>query len=114
MAGKVYTLRPDVRYQKVSGKSKAEEKVSFREKMLETLETFLLVILFSLFLVASGGVIYKSFIYFKIKKEKEALLAEKTVLEERLKNLTSREIVLDKARKLGLRPPQEGDYIYLK
>lgn len=114
MAGKIYTLRPYVSYQKENSKVKAEEKGSFKERIFETLETFLIAILFSFFVLASGVVIYKGFIYLKIEREKKALLAEKIVLEERLKILTSRELVLDKAKKLGLRPPQEGDYIYLK
>ncbi len=114
MAGKVYTLKPNVDYRKVSEKGRAEEKVSLREKVLESLETLLLVILLSVFITVLGGLSYKGFVYFKIKREKASLLAEKNVLEERLKNLTSREIVLEKAKKLGLRPPQERDYIYLK
>ncbi|MGC8871396.1 MAG: hypothetical protein ACP5KO_00165 [Caldimicrobium sp.] len=114
MAGKVHTLKPDVNYQRISPRKKAEEEVSLKERIREAFESLLLIILFSILIVATAGVAYKSFIYFKVKREKNHRLAEKMVLEEQLNKLTSREILLDKARKLGLRPPKEEDYIYLK
>lgn len=114
MAGKVYTFKPDVNYQRVNAKGGIEEKPSLKERVLDAFEVFLLIVLFSVFIVATAGVAYKSFIYFKIKKEKRALISEKVILEEQLNRLTSREIILDKAKKLGLRPPKEEDYIYLK
>jgi len=115
MAGKVYTLKPTINYPAPqANKKRAEEKVSLKERVVETFETFLLVLLFSIFMVATMGVAYKSFIYFKIKREKSLLLTESSLLEEELKKLTAREVVLEKARELGLRPPTEKDYIHLK
>lgn len=114
MAGKVYTLRPDVSYRKINTQKREEEKLSFKERIVETFEVFLLLLLFSLFVAGTVGVAYKSFLYFKIKREKNTLLTERTLLEEELKRLTSQEVILSKARTLGLRPPQKEDYLYLK
>lgn len=114
MNGKVYTLKPDVAYKRQVYKEKTTQEISFKERFLESVETFILFLLISLFLVLSVGVAYKSLLYIKVKNEKRVLLLEKNQLQEQLNRLTSREVVLEKAKKLGLRPPAEIDYINLK
>lgn len=115
MAGKVYTLKPDLSYSSTLKKNQnKEEEVPLREKLLESLEKAFLFLVSILFLVLSIGVAYKTLVYFKIKSESKRLLLEKQVMEEELKKLTSREVVLEKAKVLGLRKPEAGDFIKLK
>ncbi|BAU23185.1 hypothetical protein THC_0794 [Caldimicrobium thiodismutans] len=115
MAGKVYTLKPDLSYSSPLKKNqKKEEEIPLRERLIETLEKVLLFFISILFLVLSIGVAYKTLVYFKIKSESRKLLLEKQVMEEELKRLTSREVILEKAKVLGLRKPEAGDIIKLK
>lgn len=113
MSGKVYTLKPDIAYKK-GVSEKTSQETSLKDKIIEGLENFLLILLVILFLVLSVGIAYKSLVYIKIRSERNTLLLEKKGLQEQLKNLTSREVLLEKAKKLGLRLPTERDYIYLK
>ncbi len=114
MSGKVYTFKPDLAYRKSLYKEKEKEEISIKERLLEAIETLLLFILLILCLVLSVVVAYKSLIYIKIKSEKRTLLLEKKQLQEQLSQLTSREVVLEKAKKLGLRLPTEKDSINLR
>ncbi|MFN4196872.1 MAG: hypothetical protein ACK4FM_02560 [Caldimicrobium sp.] len=118
MQGKVYTIKPDIIYKKqvskAVSKERVENEVSLKERIIDRLESVLLLILSVIFLVASVGVAYKSLILIKIKSEKRKHLLEQAQLQEQLKVLTSREVVLEKAKKLGLKPPSEKDYIILK
>ncbi len=115
MSGKVYTLKPDVAYKPTTThKEKAKEEVSLKEKLKERFEAFLLLLMIVLLLVSSVGVAYKSMLYFELKNEKRKLLFERAQLEELLNRLTSREILLEKAKKLGLRQATDRDTITLK
>lgn len=114
MQGKVYTLRPDITYKKQAAKEKVEKETSLRERLIDKLESAMLLFLGIIFLSASVGVAYKSLILIKINSDKRRYLLEQAQLQEQLKNLTSREVVLEKTKKLGLRPPSEKDYIILK
>lgn len=113
MAGKVYTLKPNLGYNRALNK-KSEETLTLREKLAEYLEKALLIFLSVIFLVLTVGVAYKTLVYFKIKRESQKLILEKQVLEGELKKLTSREVILEKAKVLGLRKPERGDIITLK
>lgn len=118
MQGKVYTIKPDISYKKQMSNAVSKERVekegSLKERIIDKLESLMLLILSVVFLAISVGVAYKSLILIKIKSEKRKHLLEQAQLQEQLKGLTSREVVLEKAKKLGLKPPSEKDYIILK
>lgn len=114
MQGKVYTVKPGVTYNAQVRREREVEKVPFKERLMDMVETSLLIFLSIVFLVSTVAVAYKSLVYFKMKFDKRALAIEKSQLEQELKRLTSREVVLEKAKQLGLRPPQESDFIRLK
>lgn len=114
MNGKVYTVKPGVSYRASTRREKTEERVSLKERVLDFLETGLMILLLSVFLFLSVAVAYKSLVYFKIKMDRRALSSEKVQLEKELSQLTSREVLVEKAKALGLRPPQEKDEIRLK
>lgn len=114
MAGKIYTLKPSLDYNYPIKGDKSIEKISLKERFLEWLGDFLLILLVVLLLILTVGIAYKSMVYFKIKLEKRTLNAERVQLERELSRLTSREVVLEKAKALGLREPQEYDIIRLR
>ncbi|MCS7150338.1 MAG: hypothetical protein RMI93_06330 [Caldimicrobium sp.] len=114
MSGKVFTVRPTVNYSYQVKKDRETEKVSLKDKIFEWGENLLLTVLAVVFLVLSVAVAYETLVYFKIKFEKRALGLEKVQLEKELNRLTSREVILEKAKTLGLRAPQEQDYIRLR
>jgi len=114
MSGKVYTVKPNVITPKRLDTKTKDESINLREQFSSALEGFLILILSILFLLVTIGIAYKSYLYIKIKKEKARVLAEKMVLEDELNRLTSREVLLEKARKLGLREPKKEEVIYLR
>lgn len=114
MNGKVYTVRPGMGYRTSVKRERVEERVSYRERMLDFLETSLIVLLLAILLVLTTLVAYKSLIYFKMKMDKRALSLERAQLEKELSQLTSREVLMEKAKALGLRPPQDKDQIRLR
>jgi len=114
MSGRVYTVKPNVITPKRLNTSAKAESISLKERFSSALEGFLLLFLSVLFFLITFGIAYKGYLYIKIKKEKARVLAEKMVLEEELNRLTSREVLLEKARKLGLREPKKEEVIYLK
>lgn len=114
MSGKVYTVKPNVITPKRLNTNAKEESITLKERFSLALEGFLILILSVLFLLVTIGIAYKSYLYIKIKKEKARVIAEKMVLEEELNRLTSREVLLEKARKLGLREPKKEEVIYLR
>lgn len=114
MNGKVYTVKPGIDYKTSIRRERAEEKSSLKDKAVDLLETALLLLLLCVFLVLTVAVAYKSIIYFKLKMEKRALSLERAQLDKELNQLTSREVLLEKARALGLRPPQDKEQIRLR
>lgn len=114
MGGRVYTLKPSLDYNYSTKRDKNTEEISLKERFLEWLGNFLLILLAVLFLIITIAIAYKALVFFKIKFEKRTLNAEKVQLERELSRLTSREVVSEKAKALGLREPQEHDIIRLR
>lgn len=90
-----------------------EEKTSFKERVKEILLNFSLILGGVLLFVLSVAIGYKSYILINLKVEKYNLIKKNQELKIRYQTLTSREVVLEKAKKLGLYPPQREDNIYL-
>lgn len=90
-----------------------EEKTSFKEKVKEIILNFSLILCGVLLFVISVAIGYKSYILISLKVEKHNLIRKNQELKTRYQTLTSREVVLEKAKKLGLYPPHREDNIYL-
>lgn len=90
-----------------------EEKISFKERIKEFVLNTCLVLSGVLFFVISVSLGYKTYILLNLKVEKHHLIKKNQELKARYQALTSREVVLEKAKKIGLVPPQKEDYIYL-
>jgi len=129
MAGKVYTLKPGGSFTKENlrpsrgggemlkptvskPKVRTEEREeSLREVLIDYLEKGALLLLTVLFLVVSVFFAHKLYQYFMVRVEKNKLSQENVYLTSELTRLTSKEMLEEKAKKLGLRPPTEKDII---
>jgi cell division protein FtsL len=130
MAGKVYTVKPgDSLIKEASRRSresrdmlkptvlkpKARSEERGEESLLEVLIDYLekgaLLLLTVLFLVVSVFFAHKLYQYFMVRVEKRKLSQENVYLTSELTRLTSKEMLEEKAKRLGLRPPREKDII---
>lgn len=130
MAGKVYTVKPGGSFMKEAShpsresremlnptvlkpKARTEErrKESLREVLIDYIEKGALLLLTVLFLVVSVFFAHKLYQYFMVRVEKNKLSQENVYLNSELTRLTSKEMLEEKAKKLGLRPPREKDFI---
>jgi len=129
MAGKVYTVKPGGSFMKEAPrpsrggvemlkptvskpKVRSEEREeSLREVLIDYLEKGALLLLTVLFLVVSVFFAHKLYQYFMVRVEKDKLSQENVYLTSELTRLTSKEMLEEKAKKLGLRPPTEKDII---
>lgn len=129
MAGKVYTVKPGGSFMKEAPrlsrgggemlkptvskpKVRSEEREeSLREVLIDYLEKGALLLLTVLFLVVSVFFAHKLYQYFMVRVEKNKLSQENVYLTSELTRLTSKEMLEEKAKKLGLRPPTEKDII---
>jgi len=129
MAGKVYTVKPGGSFMKENlrpsrgggemlkptvskPKVRSEEREeSLREVLIDYLEKGALLLLTVLFLVVSVFFAHKLYQYFMVRVEKNKLSQENVYLTSELTRLTSKEMLEEKAKKLGLRPPTEKDII---
>ncbi len=129
MAGKVYTVKPGGSFMKEAPrpsrgggemlkptvskpKVRSEEREeSLREVLIDYLEKGALLLLTVLFLVVSVFFAHKLYQYFMVRVEKNKLSQENVYLTSELTRLTSKEMLEEKAKKLGLRPPREKDII---
>ncbi len=119
MSGRVYTLKPNLSTYRPPLPSKSspkneQEKISFKERIVEAIENFLLLIGVIAFLVSTVGILYKSFVYFQLRSEKNRLMIEKNLLEKELNKMTSQEVLMNKSRALGFRAPTQQDIINLR
>ncbi len=112
MINKALHYKPDIAYS--TQKSVRKKKTTLKEKLKEFLVNLCFLFLILLNIVAAIGVAYKSYIYFSLKKEFHKLKKENEILVKKYQYITSKDVVLKKAKKLGLRPPEKGDYIELK
>lgn len=129
MAGKVYTVKPGGSFMKENlrpsrgggemlkptvskPKVRSEEREeSLREVLIDYIEKGALLLLTVLFLVVSVFFAHKLYQYFMVRVEKNKLSQENVYLTSELTRLTSKEMLEEKAKKLGLRPPTEKDII---
>ncbi|MCC6025360.1 MAG: hypothetical protein LM575_00120 [Caldimicrobium sp.] len=126
MAGKVYTVKPGGSFIKenlrpsresremlkpIVSKPKARSEESLREVLIDYIEKGALLLLTVLFLVVSVFFAHKLYQYFMVRVEKSKLSQENVYLTSELTRLTSKEMLEEKAKKLGLRPPTEKDII---
>jgi len=130
MAGKVYTVKPGSSFMKeasrpsrgggemlkpIVSKSKARSEErgeeSLREVLIDYIEKGALLLLTVFFLVVSVFFAHKLYQYFMVRVEKNKLSQENVYLTSELTRLTSKEMLEEKAKKLGLRPPTEKDII---
>jgi cell division protein FtsL len=126
MAGKVYTVKPggsfmreNLRPSRESRemlkptvlKPKVRSEESLREVLIDYIEKGALLLLTVLFLVVSVFFAHKLYQYFMVRVEKNKLSQENVYLTSELTRLTSKEMLEEKAKKLGLRPPTEKDII---
>ena len=130
MAGKVYTVKPSGSYMKEAlrpsresramlkptvskPKARTEEigEKSLREVLIDYIEKGALLLLTVIFLVVSVFFAHKLYRYFMVRVEKNKLSQEYVYLTSELTRLTSNEMLEEKAKKLGLRPPTEKDII---
>ncbi|WP_038055406.1 hypothetical protein [Thermodesulfobacterium hydrogeniphilum] len=115
IVNKALHYKPDLEYNNIKSKSKKKkEKVSFKELLKEFFLNVALLFFAILTVIFTAGIAYKSYILFKLKKEVYKLTQENQKLVKKYQYLTSRDIVLEKAKKLGLRPPQNRDYLRLE
>jgi cell division protein FtsL len=130
MAGKVYTVKPGGSFMKENlrpsresremlkptvskPKARSEERgeESLREVLIDYIEKGVLLLLTVLFLVVSVFFAHKLYQYFMVRVEKNKLSQENVYLTSELTRLTSKEMLEEKAKKLGFRPPTEKDII---
>ena len=130
MAGKVYTVKPSGSFIKETSRSsrggvetlkptvskpkariEEEREESLRDILIDYVEKGLLLVFTVLFLVISVFFAHKLYQYFMVIGEKKRLSQENAFLTSELTRLTSKEMLEEKAKKLGLRPPREKDII---
>jgi cell division protein FtsL len=129
MAGKVYTVKPGGSFMKEASrpsresrdmlkptvskpKARSEEREeSLREVLIDYIEKGALLLLTVLFLVVSVFFAHKLYQYFMVRVEKNKLSQENVYLTSELTRLTSKDVLEEKAKRLGLRPPREKDII---
>ncbi len=115
MNNKTLIYKPSVDYYHTSRKTNTKsETVSLKERVKIFLENLLILLLGISIFVLSVGIAYNTYILAKLKVKKLSLLKENKALRKEYQYLTSREVVLKKAKKLNLYPPQKGDLIKLK
>jgi cell division protein FtsL len=130
MAGKVYTVKPGDSFIKEAPRRSRESREmlkptvskpkarieemgeeSLREVLIDYVEKGALLLLTVLFLVVSVFFAHKLYQYFMVRVEKRKLSQENVYLTSELTRLTSKEMLEEKAKRLGLRPPREKDII---
>lgn len=83
---------------------------SLKEFLKECLVKSLIFVLIFLNFLSWIAFSYQGYLFIKYKLERKTLEKENTALREEYKKLTSQEVVLEKAKSLGLRAPQKEDY----
>ncbi len=92
-------------------RSKVSKKIDVKQIVKNFAEKLLMGVLLSGILFFAGGVFYRGYQWLKLRTIKQELLAEHSQLLTKYKSLTARSVLLRKAKKLGLRPPQREDFI---
>ena len=98
-------------YASSRSKARIKKQTAFKELLKEFAEKFIIAVLLMGILLSAGGVLYRGYQWFRLRTIKQELLAENKQLMLRYNTLTARSVVLRKAKKLGLRPPQKKDFL---
>ncbi|PMP66964.1 MAG: hypothetical protein C0190_04405 [Thermodesulfobacterium geofontis] len=115
MNNKATIYRPTVEYTHTNKKSKnKEEAISIKDWIKEFIVDSFLFFLGILIFVFSVATAYNTYLLIKLKVEKKSLLHENQSLKKEYQYLTSKEVVLEKAKVLGLYPPQKEDLLRLE
>lgn len=101
-------------YHTYTSKTKSEEVISLKELIKNFLINSFIFLLGILIFTFTVGIAYNTYLLIKLKTEKNSLITENKTLKKEYQFLTSQEMVLKKARTLGLYPPQEQDIIKLR
>lgn len=112
MNNKTLIYRPTIEYHQTNNRTKNKnEAISFKDWLKDFLTNCFILLLTILIFVFSIAVAYNTYLLIKFKVEKFSLIKENRALKKEYQYLTSREVVLKKAKVLGLHPPQEKDFL---
>ncbi len=92
-------------------RSRVKKRIEIKQILKNFIEKLIIGILLLGTLFCAGGVFYRGYQWFRLRTIKQELLAENKDLLIKYNALTERNVVLRKAKKLGLRPPQKKDFI---
>jgi cell division protein FtsL len=115
MNNKTLIYRPTIEHYRTNGRTKNKKEVIslkdwLKDFFINTLIFFLGITIF----VLSVAIAYHTYLLIKLKVERFSLLKENKTLKQEYQLLTSKEVVLRKAKILGLYPPEEKDFLRLE
>uniref|UniRef100_A0A7V5XFX8 Cell division protein FtsL n=1 Tax=Thermodesulfobacterium geofontis TaxID=1295609 RepID=A0A7V5XFX8_9BACT len=115
MNNKTIIYRPTIEYNYKNKKDKSkDEAISFKDWIKEFITDSFIFFLGILIFVLSVAIAYNTYLLIKLKVEKVSLLKENQILKKEHQFLTSKKVVLEKAKTLGLSPPQKEDMFRLE
>ena len=115
MNNKTLIYKPTLEYHHANRKSKNKnETISLKDWIKEILTNCFLFLLGICIFVLTIGIAYNTYLLIKIKVEKISLIKENQALKKEYQFLTSREVILKKAKTLGLYPPKKKDFLRLE
>ncbi len=100
-----------IEYPTYTNKAKSEEVISLKTLIKNFLINSLILLLGIFIFIFTVGIAYNTYLLIRLKAEKDLLIKENETLKKEYQFLTSKEMLLKKARTLGLYPPQEEDFI---
>ncbi len=115
MNNKTLIYKPTISYQNTGKRTTSKSKsLSLKDWIKEVLMNFVIVLMGIVFFVLTTAIAYNTYLLVKVRAEKLSLLKENKALKAKYQLLTSREIILKKAKALGLHPPQKKDILRIK
>jgi len=108
--GAVY--KPAVEY--TAGTLETNKTSPLKEIFLTFLEKISIIALSAGIFLASAGIIYKSYVFLKLRSQRNFLKKENALLQKKFEKLTSLDTAIKKAKEFGLRFPEKKDFIYLR
>jgi cell division protein FtsL len=112
MMEKATVYKPAVEY--TAGTYEKIRSRSFKEAFVNFMEKAFTLGLATGILILSTGIAYKSYVFLKLRSQKEILLKENAMLQQKFEKMTSLETAIKKAKELGLKFPEKKDFIYLR
>jgi len=92
-------------------KTKVRKKIDIRAILFSLVDKFIILILMIGIVLCGIGVAYKAYYLARLKTIKQELIKENEMLNSKYNQLLKRNILLNKAKKLGLYPPTKKDII---